>query len=322
MSISAAKSIFSSGAKAAGNTGVKTADEIPKPIAQGSQGADEAMAKWIKLAQAGKYSTTAINLGLKYLESGNGEANFMERPTGRTRRPVGDDRTAEEIIKDNPALANLGNQKDIKREELIKQCGDWTENNKDPESRANAAYNMAKVLNYIDNTQNRKGQERQNAGDGNIEGITKDGDARRGTEAGMLKDFAEQGYGSLPQSRQLDQTNDTHVRLDGSNKDNFQWFVGEVGKVFNKIPLLNIGVGPTLEAIGEGRNFWDSLGKGALAFGKGISEAALMCLGGPAGIAVGVVTNVATTTAENIYEIKTGKDFSGKEADHNGNVFT
>lgn len=322
MSLSALRSIFSTGVKNAGKTGGKTAGQAPKPATQGSQESGEAMAKWLHLAKAAKYSTTAINLGLKYMESGKGEANFMERPTKASGRPPGDNRSAEEIINENPALKNLGNQKDIKREELKKQCGDWTENNPDPKSRADAAYNMSKVLNYIDNTQNRKGDERKNAGDGNIEGITKDGDARHGTEAGMLKDFAEKGYGSLPQSRQLDQTNDTHVRLDGSNKDNFQWFAGEVGKVFNKIPLLNIVWGPTLEAIGEGKGFWDTLGKGALALGKGMAEGATMLLGGPAGIAAGVATNIATTTAENIHEIKTGKDFSGKEADHNGNIFT
>ena len=310
------------GTKAATSTGGKTASNVPNPVAQGNEGADQAMAKWLKLAKMANHSATSISLGLKYLNDGKGEANFMERPTKPAGRPPGDERKAEEIINDNPVLKNLGDQKDIKREELKKQCGDWTEDNKDPVSRANAAYNISKVLNYIDNAQSRKGNERECAGDGNIEGITKDGDARHGTEAGMLKDFAEKGYASLPENRQLDQTNDTHVREDGSNKDNLQWFAGEVGKFFNKIPLLNIVVGPTLEAFGEGRNFFDSLSKGALAFGKGALEAATMVLGGPVGIATGVATNVALTTAENIHEAKTGKDISGKELDHNGNIFT
>lgn len=43
----------------------------------------------------------------------------------------GDNRSADQIINDNPVLKNLGNQKDIKQEELKKQFGDWTANNPD-----------------------------------------------------------------------------------------------------------------------------------------------------------------------------------------------
>ena len=42
----------------------------------------------------------------------------------------------------------------------------------------------------------RSSKVQNGQGDGNIEGITKDGDARHGTEAGMVKDFAEKGYGA------------------------------------------------------------------------------------------------------------------------------
>ncbi|TQV84057.1 hypothetical protein FKG94_05165 [Exilibacterium tricleocarpae] len=287
----------------AGGSVDKNLPSIPKPVPQAngqanSQQAREAMQTYIQIAKAGKLSTMAISIGLRYLEQGQGEANFMERPTCPTGRPKGDNRTAEQIIEDNPVLKNLGDQKDIKREELKKQCGDWTEANPDKEDRANAAYNMAKVLNYIDTCQNREGGDRKNSGDANIEGITSCGDARRGTEAGMLKDFAEQGYGSLPENHQLDQTKDSHVRLDGSNKDNFQWVMGEIGKVLSKIPILRSATAPFFEALGEGRGLGDTIAKGFMGLAQNAFGAVTTVAGGPASIAATAATDAVSIGVE------------------------
>jgi len=57
-------------------------------------------------------------------------------------------------------LKNLGNQKDIKQAELKERFGDWTDANKDPKSRADAAYNMACVLNSIKGLNARDGSDR------------------------------------------------------------------------------------------------------------------------------------------------------------------
>lgn len=133
---------------------------------------------------------------------------------------------------------------------MKERCGDWTDANPDKEARADAAYNIREVLEYIDSMKSADGRHRgAAAGDGNIEGITADGDARHGTEAGMLKDFAEQGYSVFDGSHRLHATSDTHVRWDGSNKDNFQWFCGEVGKALFFIP----GLSNVLQAVGESR---------------------------------------------------------------------
>jgi hypothetical protein len=191
------------------------------------------------------------------------------KPTGPTGRPEGDTRSADDIINANPALKNLGNQKDIEQDNLKKQCGDWTSANPDPKSRADAAYNAAKVLNWIDSSKNRDGEDRDSVnggvGDGNIEGITNDGDARHGTEAGNLKDFAEQGYGALKDDHRLDQTDDTHVRKDGSNMDNFQWGCKEASKYIGFIPII----GGFLKGVGESK---DGIGNGLLAGFKGAAE--------------------------------------------------
>lgn len=166
-------------------------------------------------------------------------------PSANDKRPQGDNRSAAQIVDETPVLKNLGRQKDIKFEQLCKQTGiDPKLDLKDSKQNPDAVYRLAKVLEHIDSSKSSKGGDRsskvQNGqGDGNIEGITKDGDARHGTEAGMVKDFAEQGYASLGTDHQLPTTNDTHVKEDGSNKDNFQWFAGEVGKKLWFLPLVS-----------------------------------------------------------------------------------
>uniref|UniRef100_UPI001C0FC10F hypothetical protein n=1 Tax=Vibrio cholerae TaxID=666 RepID=UPI001C0FC10F len=67
----------------------------------------------------------------------------------------------------------------INRPLAYKLLGDWTSNNKDPEARADAAFNAARVLNYIDTSLSADGEHRGKAhGIGVFEGITRSGDAR------------------------------------------------------------------------------------------------------------------------------------------------
>ncbi|QVX14697.1 hypothetical protein DB356_08245 [Pseudomonas congelans] len=182
------------------------------------------------------------------------EKDTSTKPTEATGRPAGDTRSAEEIIEANPILAKLGDQKDINREGAYKQLGDWTENNKDPEARADAAYNAARVLNYIDASHGASGSDRgDKAGNGDLEGITDDGDARHGTPAGNWKDFTEKGYGALKDDHRLDKTNDTHVKADGSTKNDLPWAAGEAGKALWFIPGLSrvlTGVGDSDGSLG------------------------------------------------------------------------
>lgn len=175
------------------------------------------------------------------------EQDVSRKPETATGRPPGDNRTAEQIINDNPILKNLGHQKDINRSLAYKLLGDWTSNNKDPDARADAAFNAARVLNYIDSSLSADGEHRgKTHGNGDLEGITRSGDARHGTPAGMWKDFTEQGYLALREHHRLDSTSDTHVRKDGTNKDNVQWAAGEAGKRTRFIPGLSnilLGIG-------------------------------------------------------------------------------
>ncbi|RKG81690.1 hypothetical protein D7W79_04745 [Corallococcus exercitus] len=185
-------------------------------------------------------------------------------PSANDKRPAGDTRSAAQIVDDSPVLKKLGRQKDIKFEQLCKQTGvDPKLDLKDPKQNADGVYRLTKVLEFIDSAKASTGGDRGNKvqngkGDGNIEGITKDGDARHGTEAGMLKDFAEKGYSFLGE-HQLPTTKDTHVKADGSNKDNFQWAAGEAGKALWFIP----GVSNVLTGIGNSEGGFKGVLEGA-----------------------------------------------------------
>jgi hypothetical protein len=218
----------------------------------------------------------------------NSEKDTSTKPTEATGRPKGDTRSADEIIAANPILANLGDQKDINREGAYKQVGDWTANNKDPEARADAAYNAARVLNYIDASHGAKGGDRgEMATNGDLEGITKSGDARHGTPAGNWKDFTEQGYGALKDDHRLDKTNDTHVTEKGGNKDNLPWAAGEAGKALWMIP----GLSNVLTGVGESDGSLGGMIKGgvegAVDTAKGAAEGMIGGGGNPAAMLAG-----------------------------------
>ncbi|MCW1830512.1 hypothetical protein OLZ33_00660 [Pantoea ananatis] len=224
-------------------------------------------------------------------------------------RPADDKRSAEEIINDCPALKNLGDQKDIKKDELKQRFGDWTSNNPDAQSRADAAFRMAKVLHFIDNMPQNDGTPRQ--ADGDIQGITHDGDARHGTEAGILKDVAEKGLEKLKNEdgNYALPKGDGHVKADGSNYDNFQWGMKKVGEVFSKIPLFSSLVAPIFTNMGEGNGLGGVL-KGAM---KGVKDTTLTKLkmaegfatGGAAGLAEAVGEQAVADSAKIISESKT-----------------
>lgn len=77
-------------------------------------------------------------------------------PTGPTGRPEGDNRSAEQLLKENLKIVN-SRPSTISDEALIKLVGDFTPNNPDPNSRADAAYNLARLLHYVDSIQTYPG---------------------------------------------------------------------------------------------------------------------------------------------------------------------
>ncbi|WP_217440857.1 hypothetical protein [Myxococcus sp. CA056] len=201
-------------------------------------------------------------------------------PSANDKRPAGDKRSAAQIVDDSPALKNLGRQKDIKFDQLCKQTGiDPKLDLKDAKQNPDAVFRLAKVLEFIDSAKASTGGDRDSKvkngkGDGNIEGITKSGDARHGTEAGMVKDFAEQGYSFLGEQK-LPTTKDTHVKADGSNKDNFQWAAGEAGKHLWFLPAVSnvlTGIG---NSEGGAKGVFEGAAKGYVNTLKGAAEGVL-----------------------------------------------
>ncbi|WP_236374988.1 hypothetical protein [Pseudomonas salomonii] len=156
-----------------------------------------------------------------------GEKNQPVVPRENLPRPPGDTRSAEQIINDNPILKWLDSKKDIRRdwvgkvngkivvrqpvrenniyfEMAYKQLGDWTSSNPYPQSRADAAYNAARVLNWIDGSLSATGKIRsQDANNGVLEGFTRSGYAVAETPASMWQAFTEEGYGALSDKQWL-----------------------------------------------------------------------------------------------------------------------
>ncbi|MFF7708867.1 type III effector HrpK domain-containing protein [Pseudomonas sp. NPDC007930] len=105
-------------------------------------------------------------------------------------RPKDDNRSAQQIIDDSPLLKNLGNQSGVK-DKLKERVGDF-------ENDPDAAYRAVQVLDHIE--QLSETGERLAGGDvnnGKVDGFTKGGDAKHGTEAGRLQDFGKYGFGNL-----------------------------------------------------------------------------------------------------------------------------
>ncbi|AVU77315.1 type III effector HrpK domain-containing protein [Pseudomonas rhizophila] len=105
-------------------------------------------------------------------------------------RPKGDDRSAQDIINDTPVLKNLGNQSDVK-DNLKDRVGDF-------ETDPDAAYRAKQVLEHVEKYD--EGGERiasKDIDNGRVDGFTKGGDAKHGTEAGRLQDFGRQGFSHL-----------------------------------------------------------------------------------------------------------------------------
>ena len=124
------------------------------------------------------------------------QVRAMEGPTGR---PAGDHRSAEQITEQSPILARLLESRDHYplADDLKRQVGDWSRANPDPDARANAAYDLDKVLRFIDNVDDEKlsGSTSRN---GQIDGFHDAGYAVvQNSEASLLRDFSTKGYDVL-----------------------------------------------------------------------------------------------------------------------------
>lgn len=124
------------------------------------------------------------------------EQNQVRQMTGPTGRPAGDHRSAERIIEQSPVLSHFLEGRDHLSvgDDLERQVGDWTEANPDPESRANAAYDLDKVLRFIDNLDDRK-LNASHTRNGAIDGFSDSGySTQDNSEARLFSQFSQKGY--------------------------------------------------------------------------------------------------------------------------------
>lgn len=124
------------------------------------------------------------------------EQKQVREMTGPQGRPNGDHRSAERIIEQSPVLKHFLDNRDNYHvlDELMMQVGDWTEANPDPESRANAAYDLDKVLRFIDNVDDRALSCSRNR-NGYIDGFCTNGyGTAHNSEARLLQAFSYKGY--------------------------------------------------------------------------------------------------------------------------------
>ncbi|WP_226477602.1 hypothetical protein [Pseudomonas sp. MWU16-30323] len=133
------------------------------------------------------------------------EKNTAYAPAQATGRPSGDRRTADQIIKANPVFKNL--PASIPLADVFRHTGDWTPDNPDPDKRADAAYNAARLLNYIDdNPKEPTKNPIRFLGNSEIDGeilspLPPPFDETYllpGSEADLLKKFSTDGYSALP----------------------------------------------------------------------------------------------------------------------------
>ena len=128
------------------------------------------------------------------------EQREVRQLTGPMGRPAGDHRSAERIIEQSAVLKDYvdGNDRWQLDRDLKRHLGDWTQANLDPDARANAAYDLDKVLRFIDNLDECKldGSEERN---GKIDGFSERGVViLHNSEADRLDQFARKGYSVLP----------------------------------------------------------------------------------------------------------------------------
>ena len=111
-------------------------------------------------------------------------------------RPAGDLRSAQQIIDQSPVMTHFlqGRDSYAIADDLKQQVGDWTPSNADPDARADAAYNLEKVLQFLDNLDDRT-LNGSHARNGRIDGFFNDGySTLDNSEASRLKAFSFKGY--------------------------------------------------------------------------------------------------------------------------------
>ncbi len=111
------------------------------------------------------------------------------------QRPEGDERSAQDIIDNNPLLKHLGNQSGVK-DRLKEQVGDF-EN--DPDAAFRAAQVMDRIVSYDENS---KLADRNTVSNSSVDGFTKSGEAKHADRGRFVfRTSASTGFSALPKAQ-------------------------------------------------------------------------------------------------------------------------
>lgn len=176
-------------------------------------------------------------------------------------KPTNPNTSVDEYLDaNNGLLRHLGNQEGVK-DKLKARYGDWEDPNRSEADRKQSAYNAARHTGMCKNKNDWEGGDRGDVPkNGKMEGATKSGDIRAGTEMAALKDSLkgsgaeqDQNTNDILSNPNLARTKDSHVKKNGTNMDNFQWGCKEAGKALFFIPgLSNVltGIGNSEGGVG------------------------------------------------------------------------
>ncbi|WP_288587661.1 type III effector HrpK domain-containing protein [uncultured Methylobacterium sp.] len=189
-----------------------------------------------RLQDFGKYGFSNLQGQLRDASSAADDPDAQQQAEERGldwERPEGDTRSAQDIIDQSPLLKNLGNQSGVK-DMLKERVGDYDRD-------ADAAYRAMQVLDRVTMVDaDGKALSGSDVANTSIDGFTKSGEARHGTEAGRLQDFGKYGFSALAGVPSADTVSSYKDFID-KNKD-----ADETSKTFAKYAAL---IGQNFDAI-------------------------------------------------------------------------
>jgi hypothetical protein len=221
----------------------------------------------------------------------------------RNDKPTDPSKTVDDYLDaNNGVLRKLGNQEGMK-DKLKARYGDWDDPKRSEAERKQSAYNAARHVGVIKNMKDVDGNSRGDVHtNGKMEGCTKDGDIRSGTEMAVLKDSLKtEGKGQdhntneLLGKDKLPGTNNArdakYVRKNGTNRDTIEVVGREIGQFFLK------GISKVFEVL-------SSIVGNTLGRIPGIGK----LLSAPAEALFGTISNYSKAGADIV-----GKDLQGNE---------
>ena len=127
------------------------------------------------------------------------EQKHLREMTEPVSRSAVDHRSADRIIEQSAVTRRFldGREHYLVGDDLKLQVGDWTNANPAPQARADAAYNLDKVLRFIDNVDDRT-LNASVSRNGQIDGFSESGYSYvDNSEASLLRRFSWYGYEEL-----------------------------------------------------------------------------------------------------------------------------